>query len=187
MFIIGAFSASGQVMVNPKIGVNASNFDTQIRDIRAEARIGWNAGVDFRIGKGMFSFIPGLHYYSFTTSTVPNVGTGTNFDVRQETTIQNVKLPINFGLRLTGQGGLMSIWLKGGGVANMFAGIREGSTPTPLLEEDFSKVNFAANAGIGMDILVFTIEATYEMGLTPFFETGNEKNNMLVVSAGIRF
>lgn len=185
--LIGSVSAFAQVRVNPKIGVNASNLDTEIRDIRTEARIGWNAGIDFRIGNGMFSFNPGLHYFSFTASTVQNIGTGTNFDVRQETTIQNVKLPINFGLRLTGEGGLMSIWVKGGGVANMFAGIREGSTPSPLVADDFSKVNFAANAGLGMDILVFTLEATYEMGLTPFFETGNEKNNMLTVSAGVRF
>jgi hypothetical protein len=179
--------AWSQVKVNPKIGVNASNLDTDIRDIRTEARIGWNVGMDFRIGRGMFSFMPGLHYYSFTASTTPNIGTGTNFDVRPETTIQNVKLPINFGLRLTGEGGLMSIYLKGGGVANMFAGIREGSTPTPLVADDFSKVNFAGNAGIGVDILIFTIEAIYEMGLTPFFETGTAKNNMLTVSAGFRF
>lgn len=184
IFCLPYFS-QGQIKINPKIGINASNLETDIRDLTAEARVGWNLGLDLRMGGGMVFFNPGIHYYSFAADLTPNITSQTNFDVRNQTTIQNIKVPVNIGINLTGTGGLMNIWIKGGGSANFFGGVKQvdGSS---LVTDDFSKVNFGLNLGVGVDVLLFTIDATYELGQTNFFAEGDSRNNMLTVSAGIK-
>lgn len=180
------FISQGQIKINPKLGVNASNLETDIRDLTAEARVGWNLGLDLRMGGGMIFFNPGIHYYSFAADLTPNITSQTNFDVRNQTTIQNIKVPVNIGINLTGSGGLLNIWVKGGGSANFFGGVKQvdGSS---LVSDDFSKVNFGLNLGVGVDVLFVTIDATYELGQTNFFAEGESRNNMLTVSAGIKF
>ncbi len=178
--------SQGQIKINPKLGVNASNLETDIRDLTAEARVGWNLGLDLRMGGGMIFFNPGIHYYSFAADLTPNITSQTNFDVRNQTTIQNIKVPVNIGINLTGSGGLLNIWVKGGGSANFFGGVKQvdGSS---LVSDDFSKVNFGLNLGVGVDVLFVTVDATYELGQTNFFAEGESRNNMLTVSAGIKF
>lgn len=189
LFFVGLigipFYSQGQIKINPKIGINASNLETDIRDLTAEARVGWNLGLDLRMGRGMVFFNPGIHYYSFAADLTPNITSQTNFDVRNQTTIQNIKVPVNIGINLTGTGGLMNIWIKGGGSANFFGGVKQvdGSS---LVTDDFSKVNFGLNLGVGVDVLLFTIDATYELGQTNFFAEGDSRNNMFTVSAGIK-
>lgn len=178
--------SQGQIKINPKLGVNASNLETDIRDLTAEARVGWNLGLDLRMGGGMIFFNPGIHYYSFAADLTPNITSQTNFDVRNQTTIQNIKVPVNIGINLTGSGGLLNIWVKGGGSANFFGGVKQVDGAS-LVSDDFSKVNFGLNLGVGVDVLFVTVDATYELGQTNFFAEGESRNNMLTVSAGIKF
>lgn len=178
--------SQGQIKINPKLGVNASNLETDIRDLTAEARVGWNLGLDLRMGGGMIFFNPGIHYYSFAADLTPNITSQTNFDVRNQTTIQNIKVPVNIGINLTGSGGLLNIWVKGGGSANFFGGVKQVDGAS-LVSDDFSKVNFGLNLGVGVDVLFVTVDATYELGQTNFFSEGESRNNMLTVSAGIKF
>ena len=49
-------SLMAQVRVSPKVGVNLSGLDTKLSDFDAEARAGWHAGLDFRVGEGFIFF-----------------------------------------------------------------------------------------------------------------------------------
>ncbi len=179
-------SANAQTRFNPKVGFNASAIDTRLQDITAEARFGWNAGVDLRIGDGIFFFKPGLHYYNFTADLFQDVNQPGDVPIKDETTIQSLKLPINAGLRITGEGGLVGLNVFGGVTPSYVLGVRERAI-VPFTRQDMKDFTMGANLGVGVDILLFTLEANYEIGLSPFFTASDGKNNVLTVSAGIKF
>ncbi|MCI5083678.1 MAG: PorT family protein, partial [Saprospiraceae bacterium] len=49
-FVLMAAQLFAQIDVIPKAGVNISALDAKLNDIRTEARVGWNAGLDVRMG-----------------------------------------------------------------------------------------------------------------------------------------
>ncbi len=184
--VIWGSSVHAQTRLNPKVGFNASAIDAKLKDITAEARFGWNAGVDLRMGEGAFFFKPGLHYYNFTANLFQDVNQPGDIPLKDETTIQSLKLPVNAGLRITGEGGLLGVNVHGGVTPSYILGVRERSL-VPFTKNDLKDFTLGANFGVGIDVLFFTVEANYELGLTPFFNAADGKNNMLTVSAGIKF
>ena len=188
LFAIGIFSstAMAQVKVNPKVGVNFSGVDAQLQDITADARVGWNAGVDLRIGNGFLFLNPGAHFYSYTARLIKDVESPGDVSFEDETTIQNIKLPVNLGLRLTGDNGLIGLHVKGGIVPTMVTGVQE-KQDFFFDKDDLNTFTLGANIGAGIDFLVFTLDANYEIGLNDFFADATGRNNMLTVSMGLKF
>ena len=178
--------ALAQIRVNPKVGVNFSGLDAKLQDITAEARVGWNAGLDFRIGQGFLFLNPGVHYYSYTARLVKDIESPDDVKLSDETTIQNIKLPVNLGIRLTGDNGLLGLHVQGGIVPAMVVGVTE-KQDFFFDKNDLNTFTLGANMGVGVDILFFTLDANYEIGLNDFFKDAAGRNNMLTVSAGIKF
>lgn len=179
-------AAQAQIEFNPKVGVNASGLDATIKDFKTEARAGWNAGFDLRIGDEMLFFQPGVHIYNMNAdlSTDPTLEDVSFF--QDETTIQMVKFPINLGLRLTGKDGLLNIYALGGVTPTLLAGVKESSSFS-LTEEDINDFTYGANIGAGVDLFFLTFDVRYEMGLKDFYVNSPGKNNMLTANVGIRF
>lgn len=175
-----------QVRVNPKVGLNVSAVDANLNDFSAEARTGWNAGVDFRLGEGVLFLNPGLHYYSFTARLVQDIDENTNVNFREETTIQSLKAPINVGLRITGDNGLLGIYAKGGIAPTYVMGVSEADD-FDFNVDDLNRFTWGANMGVGVDILFLTADLTYEKGLTDFFDGVEGRNNVLTLSVGLKF
>ena len=178
--------ALAQIRVNPKVGVNFSGLDAKLQDITAEARVGWNAGLDFRIGQGFLFLNPGVHYYNYTARLVKDIESPDDVKLSDETTIQNIKLPVNLGIRLTGDNGLLGLHVQGGIVPAMVVGVTE-KQDFFFDKNDLNTFTLGANMGVGVDILFFTLDANYEIGLNDFFKDAADRNNMLTVSAGIKF
>lgn len=175
-----------QVKINPKVGVNISALDAKIQDITAEARAGWNVGVDVRAGRGLVFFNPGVHYYSFTARLIPDIDDTEQFKPSEETMIQSVRVPVNLGINVTGQGGLLGIHVKGGVTPSYVIGVKE--RPNYNFDvETLNRFTMGANVGVGVDILFFTVDANYEIGLNEFFKDAAGKNNMLSLSVGVKF
>lgn len=184
LLLVGT-NLSAQLRVNPKVGVNFSGIDAKLNDINAEARVGWNAGIDFRFGKALF-FNPGIHYYNYTARLLKDVDNPNDVDIREETTIRNLKIPVNIGLKLTGNDGLLQIYAKGGAAATYTLGVQE-KNGFAFDKDSLKDWTFGANVGLGVDILFLTIDATYEIGLTDFFNDVEGKNNVFTLSAGLKF
>ena len=178
--------AMAQVKVNPKVGVNFSGIESELNDITAEARVGWNAGVDFRMGDGLFFLQPGAHYYNYTARLLQNVERPEDVAFEEETTIQSIKAPVNLGLRITGDNGLLGIHIKGGVTPTYILGVdeREGFA---FSKEQLNNFTWGANAGVGVDFLFLTVDANYEMGLNDFFANAEGANNVLTLSVGLKF
>ena len=184
--ILFSLPSMAQVRVNPRVGVNFSGVNAQLQDITADARVGWNAGIDLRVGDGFLFFNPGAHYYSYTARLIKNVEKPDDVKFQDETTIQNIKLPVNLGIRLTGDNGLLGLHVKGGVVPTMVTGVKE-KQDFAFNKDDLNTFTLGANVGAGIDFLIFTLDANYEIGLNDFFKDAEGRNNMLTVSMGLKF
>lgn len=180
------FTLSAQVSLNPKIGLNASGLDARIDDFRSEARAGWNAGFDLRIGERMIFFQPGIHIYNLNAelSQEPSLD-DVNF-LQDQSTIQLVKFPVNMGIRLTGTNGLLNLYALAGFTPTLLAGVKESSNFS-LSEEDINDYTYGANLGAGLDLFFLTVDVRYEVGLNDFYANSPGKNNILTANVGIRF
>ena len=181
------FQASAQIKLNPKVGVNISALDANIRDIQTEARAGWNVGLDTRIGEGVVFLNPGLHYYNYTAKLIKDINNPQDFEnLENETKIQSVKLPVNIGINLTGDGGMLGIHALGGISTNYMINVKEKSD-VDFNIDDLNRFTWGANIGVGVDVLFLTVNATYEIGLSEYFKDASGKNNMFTLSAGVKF
>ena len=184
--VVAFISANAQIEFNPKIGVNASGLDARIKDFETEARAGWNAGFDLRIGDQMVFFQPGVHIFNINAELTQNPELDDVSFLRDETTIQMVKFPMNLGLNLTGRDGFLNVYALGGITPTLLAGVKESSNIS-LTEDDINDFTLGANIGAGVDLFFLTFDVRYEMGLNDFFNGASGRNNILSASVGVRF
>lgn len=181
-----SFTAVAQVKVIPRAGLNISGTDATIKDIRTDAKVGWNAGLDFRVGDGFLFLQPGAHFYSNTTTPVSNIDDIEDFDFKDQTTIQSVKLPLNIGINLLPKNGLLRIHAVGGITPTFVAGVKEAEN-FAFTKDDLNTMTWGANVGVGVDVLFLTVAANYEVGLTDYFKDSSGGNNVFTLSAGLKF
>jgi hypothetical protein len=178
--------ATAQVRVSPKVGLNVSAIDAKLNDFEAQARAGWHAGLDFRIGDGFLFLNPGVQYFSYTARLMENIDTDTSINFEEETTIQSLKAPLNIGLRVTGDNGLLGLHLKGGIVPTYVMSVKEVDNFN-FNEDQLNRLTWGANMGVGVDFLFFTADLTYEAGLSDYFKDATGRNNVLSLSVGLKF
>jgi len=72
-----------------------------------------------------------------------------------------------------------------------FDGVDQPDGSSPLVEDDFSNVNWAAQFGAGIDFLFLTADIRYELGLNNIYkapetmaENPTMKNNVFFISVG---
>ncbi|MCB0633793.1 MAG: outer membrane beta-barrel protein [Saprospiraceae bacterium] len=188
MVLLMSWQTQAQVKLNPQIGVNVSALDAKIGDLKTEAKAGWNAGLDFRIGDGFIYLNPGAHFYSNTARLLNEADLeDPNIDMwRDETKIQSIKTPLNIGFNLTGGSKFLGIRAEGGIVPTYVLGVKETDTYT-LKIEDLNRLTWGYNVGVGVDVLFLTADLSYEIGQANFFKDVEGKNNMLTLNLGIRF
>ncbi|MCB0620938.1 MAG: PorT family protein [Saprospiraceae bacterium] len=177
----------GQFSLSPKVGLNVSSLNTEITsDEATDGRVGWHVGTDFRFRNGAFLVQPGVYYQSMTAELIRDVPNTPFETLKEKTTIQSARLPLNLGAFLTGEGGIINIHVRGGVVPTFILGINEKDNFS-ISKDDLSPFSLGANAAVGIDILFLTVDLGYEWGLTDFFENVDGKNNMLTLSAGLVF
>ena len=183
------FNAQAQknnTVINPKVGVNLSAVDGKLNDLQAAAKVGWNAGVDFRFGGKKLFLSPGLHFNNYTARLVNDIDTDTQVNFKDETTIQALKAPVNIGFDITGKKQLLNLYLKGGVTPTMILAVNE-KAGIPFSKDDLKTFTWGANVGLGMDITILTVDLNYEIGMSDYFANTTGRNNVLTLSAGIRF
>ena len=171
--------AQTPVKVNPKVGVNVSAIEAQIEDLRTQVRAGWNAGIDFRIGKNAY-IAPGIHYYNYTADLVEEVNDVEDFRIQDRASIQSLKVPVNLGLKILG------LRAQGGIVPTYVMGVNDVSN-TSFNVDNLNRFTWGANVGVGFDLLFLTVDAGYEIGLSDYFKQVEGSNNVLTLSVGLKF
>ncbi|WP_373549900.1 outer membrane beta-barrel protein [Haliscomenobacter sp.] len=181
-----AQAQKNKTVINPKVGVNLSAVDGKLNDLQAAAKVGWNAGVDFRVGGKKLFLSPGLHFNNYTARLVNDIDTDTQVKFKEETTIQALKAPVNIGFDITGKQQLLNLYLKGGVTPTMILAVSE-KAGIPFSKDDLKTFTWGANVGLGMDVSILTVDLNYEIGMSDYFANTTGRNNVLTLSAGIRF
>lgn len=157
-----SFLQFGQVGINPKLGINFSNFSQHSDIFESSGTFGFTAGIDFKIG-GKVYFSPGLFYVSSETEikTFNNVNTD---DVLEFHTIE---MPLSIGLILFDKGDL-KVGLKVGVEGAYFASISEVNNQADnireLDEKDLERLGWGIHFGAGMDFRKITFDIEFDWG-----------------------
>ncbi|MCI5080429.1 MAG: PorT family protein, partial [Saprospiraceae bacterium] len=125
-------------------------------------------------------------YYNFSADLEKDVNQDTELNLSEKTTIQQVKLPVNVGFNLTGEGGLLKLHALGGITPTFVTGVNE-RPDFALSKDDLNPFTLGANVGLGLDVWFLTANVGYEIGLNDFFKDSEGKNNVLTLNVGIKF
>jgi hypothetical protein len=144
-----------QIKINPKIGINLSNFTQHDEILESEAQIGFSAGVDVRLGNRLY-FAPGLYYLSATTK----VKKVENITVDEIITFNTIELPLSVGFNII-DNELIKISIKAGIEGAYFANIKELEM---ISIDDVNRLNWGYQFGAGVDVKRFTFDIKYDLG-----------------------
>lgn len=178
LFLVsGAIDA--QISINPKAGLNYLWVGSQPKALSKEgAEPGFQFGGDLRIGK-RFYFQPGFYIVRSGVKT-QSLSDITQLDEGKAT---HFKIPVNVGYKLLNTP-ILKFRIYGGGVATRFQKV---SAKSDLSASLYQPWYYGANVGAGLDFLLFSIDAGYEMGLTNYFVgVDNSRPNMFMISIGIK-
>jgi len=174
------FLSKAQFTVSPKVGVNYLWVGDRPQGLdRSSADKGWQAGVDLRLGK-RFYFQPGIYYVNTGTSIrsledIKDIRTGK---------ASFMKIPANVGFKLIDTW-LFKMRIHGGGTANKLIAVKDNGD---LQASDFNTWHYGANVGAGIDVLIFSLDANYEWGLTDLYtRQAGSTPTMFSVSLGLKF
>ncbi len=170
--------------VAPKAGIAFSHLDNIVDgDFSIKGKSGFIIGADWRIEKNRFFFQPGLHLQHINTRlTDPISSVPQEFESR----ITSVKLPVTAGWYVNGRRRLWVLHTRAGLSPELILGTKA------VDELDYHKDlfnTFQVNGvlGLGVDIAIFTIDLSHEVGITSLLKDDNLYNRVTVLTFGLIF
>jgi len=191
LFIVLIFFSAGltfgQLTVGIKVGYDAAKLSTNMDTITSNFKSGFQVGAFARIGKRLF-LQPELYY-----TTQGGVFTSNTSNWEQNIKIGSMDVPVLIGFKLL-KGDFINVRLMAGPMASFVVnkGISEaGGITGPINTADLNSVNWAIQAGAGMDIWKLTLDVRYQVGLNQLIKsvenyTFDSYNNVWNVSLGFK-
>jgi len=174
-----------------KAGFNTSKFDGSANSISTgfKSRTGSNFGLFARVGGSKLYLQPELLYSTKNSSFDSYVSPGVT--TTNTVKIQSIQIPVLLGYKLldlklasirafTGPSGS---FVTSGSITSIGAQIKD----------NLNSMNWAWQLGAGVDVLKFTLDIRYEMGLNDFTKNQIQdyisinKGNTFTVSLGFKF
>lgn len=151
-------TAFSQFKVNPKIGINLSNFTQHDEVFESTAKFGFGAGIDFRIG-GRLYFAPGLYYLSSSTK-IKKIENVTFNEIIKFNTFE---IPLTVGFNIINKDDL-KVSIKAGIEGAYYSSTKDLSA---INKDDLEKLNWGFQFGAGLDVKRFTFDLKYDLGKKP--------------------
>lgn len=185
LFVLAASVVFGQFTIGPKIGYNASKLSTSIDTISSDFKSGFQIGAFVRIGKKLY-VQPELYYTTQGGVFESNIN-----DWKQNVRIGSLDIPVLVGFRMI-NAKVVNLRILAGPLASFVVNrsVKEaGGVTGPITDADINNVNWAIQAGVGLDVLFLTLDVRYQIGLNNLVKTinqvsSNSKNNAWVISLG---
>jgi len=203
---ISATLTYAQLGFGIKGGFTMSKLSVNISDYADAAQAGYQLGAFVRLGKKLH--LQPEAYFTAKTGKLtfdypqddPNNPNGTiTSSVEQQISLKTIDVPVLIGYQIA-KLPTIKIRIQAGPVASIvvnkkfnvqFDGVDQPDGSSPLVEDDFSNVNWAAQFGAGIDFLFLTADIRYELGLNNIYkapETMTDdptmKNNVFFISVG---
>ncbi len=185
LLILSFTMAYSQLVVRPsaKFGFNFASIDEDLEGFNTDGRSGYDIGIDLRMEQGHVFFHPGLHFQK-TRLDLTSLTSSNPEAIR--TQVSSLKFPLNAGVYITSEASLLHVHFRGGIVPQFVTGA--GEVEELGFDKDLlNNFLWGANAAIGIDFILLTVEFSYEFGLTSFYNDYSPKNNMATLSFGFIF
>ena len=179
LFLLLAGSSFAQLELKALVGTNFSSISNPPDGVDFAAKAGYQFGAGLLIGN-KFYIEPGIQFVR-NSKTVTTGTTDVKFD-------QNfVKIPVYAGYHILGSEdkNLLALRVFAGPAAYIAGKVKSGDDQ--ITKDDINNMNWMFEAGLGVDILFFFVEANYEVGLSKFFTKDNweSKHRGVVLNAGV--
>ena len=189
VILLAANFAFGQFSIGPKIGFNTSKLTTDLDTITSDLKSNFNFGAFVRIGKKIY-VQPEVNY--LTMGGVFEDKLSLN-PFKQEITIKSIEIPVIIGWRMINFGA-GNIRILIGPSASIVVDKNIDSTEgedyiQPIKDSDIQDLVWGFNLGAGVDILMFTLDVRYQMGLNEVITKVqnfdlNSRSNVFAISLG---
>jgi len=191
--VIFSISSYAQLHFGPQIGYTASMLSLNVDDIKNEMKSNLLIGAFARIGSEYY-FQPEINYLTqgsvFKWPAQDNVS-----PLEQNITIKTLQVPANVGWRALNTH-LVNVRIFGGIVMDfnldtVIENSFETENHTKLVPDDFKSFTWQWDTGVGVDVLMFSLDIKYFGGLNNILDNIQYKNkeitakpNLFVVTLG---
>jgi len=191
IFTLSAGVVFGQFTLGPKVGFNTSKLTTDIDEISSDLSNNFQFGAFVRFGT-KFYLQPEVNWVTAGgTFKKPADADANAKAIDQEVKLETIEIPVIVGWRLLNLG-VGNVRVLAGPSASIVTDKTvstsdPNSFTNPIKEADIEDLIWGFNIGAGADILMFTLDVRYQMGINEVItkvENFNSKNNMFAVSVG---
>jgi hypothetical protein len=161
-----ATMAAGQFHVNPQIGVNFTELTNEDEGIEYKADLGWQLGVDFRIGDRLY-FQPG--FYFVRTSTFVRIEPTDSLVMEDNLIRTSAKLKALLGYNII-NGDQFKLRVNAGPTYDVLLSVDSKDDEIKFDEEDYNAGSFNMDAGLGVDLTIISVEAGVSYGLSKSYK-----------------
>ena len=174
---LAGVAAAGSLHINPQIAISATNQQQNDPSVSDKAKVGWMIGANVRFG-GMPYISPGL-YLQKTALEITELGSLTASDVTDVVGVSSVYIPVKVGVSLAG------LRIFAGPALTIVTSVQDNTVG--ITEADYKDTHTGLEAGLGFNIAIVTLDFSYEKGLSNVYTTGDAKQDVIRLLAGIQF
>lgn len=188
LILTGQTLIFGQFELRPIVGITKSSVN-DFTAVDFKSQVGFAFGLDLMYGSRVY-IQPGLHYETSSNKLYPDSGGSSKLKVSK------VRIPLIVGYKLfnSDTDHFFNSRIFTGPSISLVTSVDDGNNPLAITKDHFKSPLYGWNAGIGIDILVFTFDLNYQIGLSDVFEDlniqglegENSRNNIFYLNAGIR-
>ncbi len=186
LFLLIAFLSTGiyaqvPITFGPKVGYTSSKLKMDLSGIEEDFKSGFEAGVFVRVKIKKFYLQPEL-YYAVKGGTLDSI------NVTKEISLNTLDIPVLVGYRLI-DNKAFNFRVFAGPVASFIVNKKVDNASELINDIDDKSIKDAiwgVQLGAGIDILIFTLDVRYELGLNDIsnYSGASIKSNTFHVSLG---
>jgi hypothetical protein len=163
-FVLMATALSAQISLGPKIGYTTNKLSVDKSDITSDLKSSLIYGAFVRLGDKWY-VQPEINFY--TAGGVFKSPSLSDLDpIEDEVELKTVQIPLYIGFKLADLK-LANIRAQAGPTANIYTDkkINPLKPGTVIKEADISDIQWGFQFGAGVDVLMFTLDVQYYLGL----------------------
>lgn len=168
--------------LGPKLGATLSMYETDNETIREEAINTFHWGAFARIGSKVY-IQPELLFMKKSGLLVNPALSGSEQTIR----LRTIDVPVLFGVKVANLK-VVNIRIFAGPVASMTMNkeLITKNWDDAITEDDLRSANWGVQFGAGADVLMFTLDLRYELGMSDYskLDAYPLKNNLVTLSLG---